>query len=168
MNPIRLVSCLLTYPHCLAQQNRFVSSWQSGQTPAAVSIWCVMLQWAKPVWHILLYMCRPSQQRSQAETSRWNWAEIKCNKYWNNNNELQYQIKYFCTLYLRTNLVMNRPINHTPTFNNCGSKTFSATQSEQTCRIKRRRNMLGDTSRQMFEFSIVVGILLRYRLETQK
>jgi hypothetical protein len=39
MNPIWLMSCLLTSPHCLAQQNTFVSRWQSGQTPAAVSIW---------------------------------------------------------------------------------------------------------------------------------
>jgi hypothetical protein len=36
---IRLVCCLPTTSDCLAQQNRFVSSRQSGQTPAAVSIW---------------------------------------------------------------------------------------------------------------------------------
>jgi len=35
---IWLVCCLPTTPDCLAQQIGFVSSWQSGQTPAAVCI----------------------------------------------------------------------------------------------------------------------------------
>ena len=85
LNPIRKVSFLPTTADCQAQQNRFVSSWQSGQTLAALARHLLLLAYDSTVVAMdktyLVELAidvrlfggketKVSQQRAQAETSR--------------------------------------------------------------------------------------------------